>query len=141
MINWTQAFHIKLNKLNHIFINLSPLLALPHLHLPTRLTPSTDTSVRWPLLTYFHLKHLPILPLLPVSNGFWMYVIIPCTSITGASKPNELLYQNDRLHLLPPNGMRKGFEAKPFLKYHCTNSSRITPEIQKTYHTNNTYTY
>jgi hypothetical protein len=28
-----------------------------------------------------------------------MYVIIPC--ITGASKPNERLYQNDRLHHKP----------------------------------------
>jgi len=27
--------------------------------------------------------------------------------------------------------MRKGFEAKPFLKYHFTNSSGITPKIQK----------
>jgi len=26
-----------------------------------------------------------------------MYVIIPC--ITGASKPNERLYKNDRLHM------------------------------------------
>jgi hypothetical protein len=44
----------------------------------------------------FPFKRLPILPLLPISNGSWMYVIIPC--ITGISKPNEWLYQNDRLH-------------------------------------------
>jgi hypothetical protein len=44
----------------------------------------------------FPFKRLPILPLLPISNGSWIYVIIPC--ITGASKPNERPYQNDWLH-------------------------------------------
>ena len=98
------ASRIKLNKLNHIFINLSPLLALPHPHLSlTRLTPSPDASVRWTLLTYFPFKRLPILPLLPISNGSWMYVIIPC--ITGTSKPNDWTVLNDRLHQYLPIGI------------------------------------
>jgi hypothetical protein len=51
---------MKLNKLNYIFIKSSPLLALPHPHLSrTRLTPSTDASVRCPLQTYFHLNVSP----------------------------------------------------------------------------------
>jgi len=83
------------------FINLWLLLTLPHSYLSrTRLTSSTDASVRWPLLTYFPFKCLPILPLLPISNGSWTYFIIRC--ITGASKPNKQLYQNYRLqHTYP----------------------------------------
>jgi len=106
------------------------LLALPHPHLSlVRDWLPQQTQVSVGAANVFPFKRLPILPLLLISNGSWTYVIIPC--ITGASKPNERLYQNDRLHLLPLNGMRKGFKTKPFLKYHFTNSSRITPKIQK----------
>jgi hypothetical protein len=90
---------MKLNKLNYISINSSPLLALPHPHLSRmRLTLSTDASVPLTAAIVFPFKHFPILPLLPISNGSWMYVIIPY--ITGASKPNKRLYQNDRLQYI-----------------------------------------
>jgi hypothetical protein len=93
LVFFTQFILDKLNTglLNQVkqtksyFINLSPSLALLHSHLScTQITPSTDANVHCPLLTYFPFKCLPILPLLPISNSSWTYVIIPC--VTAASK-------------------------------------------------------
>ena len=52
--------------------------------------PYWTAGVRYPLLTYSHLNLPPVQPLLPIANGFWMYVDRPF--VTGASKPNKQLY-------------------------------------------------
>jgi hypothetical protein len=87
------------NEVKQTQLYFCQLITVAGTRTPTSLPYATDSlngrKFSLTAANVFPFKHFPILPLLPISNGFCIYVIIPY--ITGASKPNKRLYQNDLL--------------------------------------------